>query len=48
MEPVFMILGQSAGTIASMATDKKKTIYDLTYEEIKSRLEKDGQILKYQ
>jgi hypothetical protein len=48
MEPVFMILGQSAGTIASLATDKKKTIYDLTYEEIKSRLEKDGQILKYQ
>jgi hypothetical protein len=47
MEPVFMILGQSAGAIASMAIDKKILIYDLTYEEIKSRLEKDGQILKY-
>jgi hypothetical protein len=47
MEPVFMILGQSAGTIASMAIDKKKNIYELTYEEIKSKLEKDGQILKY-
>jgi hypothetical protein len=47
MEPVFMILGQSAGTIASMAIDKKETIYDLTYEEIKAKLETDGQILKY-
>lgn len=47
MEPVFMILGQSAGTIASMAIDKRKTIYDLTYEEIRTKLEADGQILKY-
>lgn len=47
MEPVFMILGQSAGTIAAMAIDKKKNICDLTYDEIKSQLEKDGQILKY-
>ncbi|MCX6254474.1 MAG: FAD-dependent oxidoreductase [Bacteroidia bacterium] len=28
MEPVFMILGQSAGTIASMAIEKRKSIYD--------------------
>jgi len=48
MEPVFMILGQSAGTIASMAIDKKKKIHDLTYEEIKAKLETDKQILKYQ
>ncbi len=47
MEPVFMILGQSAGTIAAMAIDKRKTIYDLTYEEIKTTLEADGQILNY-
>jgi hypothetical protein len=47
MEPVFMILGQSAGTMASMAIDKRKSIYDLTYEEIKEKLEADGQILKY-
>jgi len=47
MEPVFMILGQSAGTIASMAIDKRITIYDLTYDEIKTRLEADGQILNY-
>jgi hypothetical protein len=47
MEPVFMILGQSAGTIASMAIDKKKNIYGLTYDEIRTRLETDGQILNY-
>jgi hypothetical protein len=46
MEPVFMILGQSAGTIASMAIDKGKSIYDLSYDEIKSKLEASGQILK--
>jgi hypothetical protein len=47
MEPVFMILGQSAGTLASMAIDKRKTIYEITYDEIKSKLEADGQILNY-
>jgi hypothetical protein len=47
MEPVFMILGQSAGTIASMAIEKKESIYDLLYEEIKTRLEADGQILEF-
>ncbi len=39
MEPVFMILGQSAGTVACMALDEKKSIYDLSYEEIKNRLD---------
>jgi hypothetical protein len=47
MEPVFMILGQSAGTVASLVVDKKKTVYDLSYDEIRTRLESDGQILKY-
>jgi hypothetical protein len=46
MEPVFMILGQSAGTIASMAIEKRKSIYDLSYKELKTKLESDGQILK--
>lgn len=45
MEPVFMILGQSAGTIASMAIDKRKSIHDLPYGEIKKELEASGQIL---
>jgi hypothetical protein len=47
MEPVFMILGQSAGTVASLAIEKNKSIYDLMYDEIKSQLESDGQILQY-
>ena len=41
-----MILGQSAGTVASMAIDEKKSIYELSYDEIKTKLEADGQILK--
>jgi hypothetical protein len=47
MEPVFMILGQSAGTVASMAIEKGKNIHELSYNEIKARLEADGQILNY-
>jgi hypothetical protein len=48
MEPVFMILGQSAGTIASMAIDINKSIFDLPYDDIKTKLEASGQILKKQ
>ena len=47
MEPVFMILGQSAGTVASMAIEEKKSINELSYQKIKTKLEADGQILKY-
>lgn len=47
MEPVFMILGQDAGTVAALALDEKKDIHDLSYEEIKARLLADGQILEY-
>ncbi len=47
MEPVFMILGQSAGTVAAMAVDKRKSIYDLSYEEIRPKLESVGQILEF-
>ena len=46
MEPVFMILGQSAGTIASMAVERRESIHDIPYEEIKSKLEASGQILE--
>jgi len=41
-----MILGQSAGIIACMAIDERKSIYDLSYEEIKTKLVASGQILK--
>jgi hypothetical protein len=46
MEPVFMILGQSAGTIAALAVKEKKDLYDLSFTEIKTKLEASGQILK--
>jgi hypothetical protein len=45
MEPVFMILGQSAGTMATLALEKEKLIHDLEYEEIKAKLLSDGQVL---
>lgn len=47
MEPVFMILGQSAGTIAAIALDKRKSIYGLSYDEISAQLISDGQILEF-
>jgi len=47
MEPVFMILGQSAGTVASLAIQSNKEINSLTYDEIKTKLVEDGQVLEY-
>jgi hypothetical protein len=47
MEPVFMILGQSAGTVAAMSLEKNKTIHELTYAEIRAKLLADGQVLEY-
>ena len=46
MEPVFMILGQSAGTMASMALEKRTGLHQLTYDEVRSQLLKGGQILE--
>jgi hypothetical protein len=45
MEPVFMILGQSAATAAVMAIDAKIAVQDVPYAKLKERLLKDGQIL---
>jgi hypothetical protein len=45
MEPVFMILGQSAATAAAMAIDGKITIHDVPYADLKARLLADGQVL---
>lgn len=47
MEPVFMILGESAGTVASLAIRSKKKLHHLTYDEIKKQLIADGQILEF-
>lgn len=47
MEPVFMILGQSAATLAGLALDKELDLKDIPYENLKTELEKEGQILAY-
>jgi hypothetical protein len=46
MEPVFMILGQSAATAAAMAIEKKIAVQEVPYEELRERLLKDGQVLE--
>lgn len=46
MEPVFMVLGQSAGTAASLAIDNNSTVQDVSYLSLKSALQKDGQRIK--
>jgi hypothetical protein len=46
MEPVFMILGQSAATAAVQAMDKGVAVQDVDYEELKAQLEKDKQVLR--
>jgi len=45
MEPVFMILGQSAGTLAALALEKGIRIHEVEYAELKAILLKDGQVL---
>ena len=47
MEPVFMILGQSAGTLAAMALDADKSMYEITFEALRKQLKENGQILEY-
>lgn len=47
MEPVFMILGQSAATLASMAVEEGKTIYDIPFEKLKTKLLEEGQVLEF-
>jgi hypothetical protein len=41
MEPVFMVLGQSAGTAASLAIDAKSSVQDVPYNTLRTRLLKD-------
>ncbi len=48
MEPVFMILGQSAATAAALAIDKGVDLHSLDYNLLKDRLLKDQQILSFQ
>jgi lysophospholipase L1-like esterase len=45
MEPVFMILGQSAGTAACIAIDDHCAVQNVSYAKLKAQLIKDGQFL---
>ena len=45
MEPVFMILGQSAATAAAMAIDNATAVQQVDYKTLGSRLRADGQVL---
>ena len=46
MEPVFMILGQSAATAASLAIDDQVSVQDVDYDKLRARLTAEGQILE--
>jgi len=48
MEPVFMILGQSAGTAAVLAADEEVAVQDLDYESLEAKLVADGQRLAWE
>jgi hypothetical protein len=47
MEPVFMILGQSAGTAAAMAIDAKSAVQKVDYAKLRERLIADKQVLAW-
>lgn len=47
MEPVFIILGQSAATAAAIAIDDKEVVQDVNYSELREKLLKDGQVLQF-
>ena len=46
MEPVFMVLGQSAATIASLAIEEDKAVQDIGYNKIRKMLIIQKQIIK--
>ncbi len=46
MEPVFMILGQSAATAAVLAIEADSAVQDVAYERLRQRLLQDGQVLE--
>jgi hypothetical protein len=47
MEPVFMILGQSAATAAALALDQRVALQRLSYQKLRHRLLADRQILNW-
>jgi hypothetical protein len=48
MEPVFMILGESAATAAALAIDDNIAVQDVPYSKLRELLLKDKQVLEFQ
>jgi len=46
MEPVFMILGQSAATLAALALDGGVAVQEVPWVDLRARLIEDGQVLE--
>jgi hypothetical protein len=47
MEPVFMILGQSAATAAVQAVEADASVQQIEYPKLRARLLEDGQVLAW-
>jgi hypothetical protein len=47
MEPVFMVLGQSAATAAALAIEAGVAVQDVSYDRLRERLLADGQVLEW-
>ena len=45
MEPVFMILGQSAAALAGLSIDQQKAVQEVAYSDLQTELLKEGQRL---
>jgi len=45
MEPVFMVLGQSAATAAALAIDGDIAVQEVSYDELQAVLVQDKQVL---
>jgi lysophospholipase L1-like esterase len=43
MEPVYMILGQAAGTAAALASDDRTAVQTVSYSQLRDHLLRDGQ-----
>jgi len=47
MEPVFSLLGESAGVAAAQAVRQSSSVQSLDVNKLQERLEQRGQILKW-
>lgn len=48
MEPVFMVMGQSAASAAILAIESNSSVQDIDYNQLKERLLADNQVLDFE